>query len=219
MQISSTEENYLKEIFHLCEESQKSATSTNVLAGKLGIKPASVTAMLKKLRDKELINYQRYGDVSLTILGNEIAIGIIRKHRLWEVFLVETLGFTWDEVHEVAEQLEHINSKKLIDKLDAFLLYPKVDPHGDPIPSATGELKQTRKRKLSDAKIGKTYQIVAVSDNSSEFLQFLFQKNIGLGTQIEAIQKHAQDQTILIELSSGKRITFAIALAKNIHVV
>ena len=116
MKTSSTEENYLKSIFHLSEENKKEATSTNVLAHDLGIKPASVSAMLKKLKAKSLINYEPYGDVQLTDLGKKIAIGIIRKHRLWEVFLVETLGFTWDEVHEVAEQLEHIKSQKLIDK-------------------------------------------------------------------------------------------------------
>ncbi len=219
MNISSTEENYLKSIFHLCEENNESVTSTNVLAKDLSIRPASVSAMLKKLKEKKLIDYERYGNVQLTKIGNEIAVNIIRKHRLWEVFLVETLGFSWDEVHEVAEQLEHIKSKKLIDKLDAFLLYPKQDPHGDPIPSATGSLEKVRRRKLSDTKAGNKYEVTAVRDDSSDFLQFLIQQNIGLGTKIEVISIHKEDSALLLQLKNGKRITLSHNAAKNIQVV
>lgn len=219
MKTSSTEENYLKAIFHLCEENKSDCTSTNVLAKELKIKPASVSAMLKKLTAKEYINYQPYGDIVLTKSGQEIAVRVIRKHRLWEVFLVESLGFTWDEVHEVAEQLEHIKSEKLIDKLDAFLRYPKTDPHGDPIPSPTGKLIKIQKRKLSEAPAGKQYEIIAVSDSSSEFLQFLIQQNIGLGSKIELLDKHETDESLLVQLSSGKRITLTQSAANHIQVI
>jgi len=219
MKISSTEENYLKAIFHLCEESQKNVTSTNTLAADLDIRPASVSAMLKKLKEKKLINYEKYGDVKLATLGKEIAVGIIRKHRLWEVFLVDTLGFTWDEVHEVAEQLEHIKSTKLIDKLDAFLLYPKLDPHGDPIPSAKGEIKKINRIRLNEACAGEKYEIVGVSDTSSQLLQFLIKQNIGLGTKIEVIHIHELDASALVQLSNGKRITITLEAAKSIQVI
>jgi len=138
--LSYTEENYLKGIFKLTiEVDDKSEAGTNEIANHLGIKPASANDMLKKLKDKKLIQYERYGKSSLTKEGKKLAIEIVRKHRLWESFLFEKLAFNWDEVHEVAEQLEHIQSKKLIDKLDQFLNYPSTDPHGDPIPNAKGE--------------------------------------------------------------------------------
>lgn len=138
--LSYTEENYLKGIFKLTiEMDDKAEAGTNEIAHHLGIKPASANDMLKKLKDKKLIKYERYGKSSLTKEGKKLAIEIVRKHRLWESFLFEKLAFNWDEVHEVAEQLEHIQSKKLIDKLDQFLNYPSTDPHGDPIPNAKGE--------------------------------------------------------------------------------
>ncbi|MEO0066766.1 MAG: hypothetical protein RI983_2092 [Bacteroidota bacterium] len=138
--LSYTEENYLKGLFKLTIElGEKEEAGTNEIAAQLGVKPASVNDMLKKLKDKKLIQYERYGKSSLTKEGKKRAIEIVRKHRLWETFLHEKLDFNWDEVHEVAEQLEHIQSKKLIDKLDQFLEYPSIDPHGDPIPNAKGE--------------------------------------------------------------------------------
>lgn len=219
MKISSTEENYLKAIFHLCEENKTDCTSTNVLAKELSIKPASVSAMLKKLTTKDYINYKPYSDVVLTDKGRKIAVRVIRKHRLWEVFLVESLGFSWDEVHEVAEQLEHIKSEKLIDKLDAFLRYPKTDPHGDPIPTPTGKLTKIKKQKLNEAKPNMKYEVVAVSDSSSEFLQFLIQQNIGLGTKIELISQNKTDNSLLVQLTTGKRITLAENAASNIQVI
>ncbi len=143
--LSYTEENYLKGIFKLTiEMADKTEAGTNEIANHLGIKPASANDMLKKLKDKKLIQYERYGKSSLTKEGKKLAIEIVRKHRLWESFLFEKLAFNWDEVHEVAEQLEHIQSKKLIDKLDQFLNYPSTDPHGDPIPNAKGEWPTTK---------------------------------------------------------------------------
>jgi DtxR family Mn-dependent transcriptional regulator len=144
--LSYTEENYLKGIFKLTIElDDKAEAGTNEIANHLGIKPASANDMLKKLKDKKLIQYERYGKSSLTKEGKKLAVEIVRKHRLWESFLFEKLAFNWDEVHEVAEQLEHIQSKKLIDKLDQFLNYPSTDPHGDPIPNEKGEWPATKK--------------------------------------------------------------------------
>src|SRR3984885_5178673 len=134
-----TEENYLKAIYHLSHES--GSVSTNQIAAALNTKAASVTDMLKKLADKALINYEKYQGVTLTSAGQKIALHIIRKHRLWEYFLVEKLNFKWDEVHEMAEEMEHISSVELIDRLDKFMDYPKHDPHGDPIPDSDGKFK------------------------------------------------------------------------------
>src|SRR5690554_5916872 len=142
---SDSEENYLKSIFHL-QRLSEDGVSTNAIADRMQTKASSVTDMLKKLADKDLVNYIKYQGVTLTNKGKKTAASIIRKHRLWEVFLVEKLDFNWDEVHEIAEQLEHIQSEKLIKKLDAFLGYPKKDPHGDPIPDADGEIISVKKK-------------------------------------------------------------------------
>lgn len=216
---SQAEENYLKAIYHLSQSEPVGSTSTNILADKLSIRPASVTSMLKKLKAKNLIHYEPYGKVVLTIQGQNLAIEVVRKHRLWEVFLVETLGFTWDEVHEVAEQLEHIQSKKLIEKLDAFLLHPKKDPHGDPIPKADGSINQIEKKNLQDAEAGKEYEVISVSDTSSAFLQYLIEHNIGLGCILKLIRKHSFDDSLLIELTSGQQLTLSKEAAAHLQVI
>jgi DtxR family Mn-dependent transcriptional regulator len=138
---TETEENYIKAIFHL--QKQTTQVSTQELSGSLQTKPASVTDMLKKLKTKRLINYKPYYGFRLSAEGNRVALGIIRRHRLWEFFLAEKLDFQWDEVHEVAEQLEHVSSQKLIEKLDAYLGFPKLDPHGDPIPDQDGNFRNS----------------------------------------------------------------------------
>ncbi|WP_243389180.1 metal-dependent transcriptional regulator, partial [Flavobacterium psychrophilum] len=140
-----SEENYLKTIYHLTTISD-SEVSTNAIAEKMETKASSVTDMLKKLSEKDLINYKKYQGVSLTETGSLSAKMIVRKHRLWEVFLVEKLDFPWDEVHDIAEQLEHIKSEKLINKLDDFLGNPTEDPHGDPIPNANGQIISIEKQ-------------------------------------------------------------------------
>ena len=152
---SFTEENYLKEIFKLMEQ-QGTDVSTNSIAEKLGTKAASVSDMLKKLSDKKLINYQKYQGVSLSPKGKKVALGIIRNHRLWEVFLVEKLNFKWDEVHEMAEELEHINSKEMVQRLDKYLGFPKFDPHGDPIPDGNGKIGTQKSRILSQLNLNKS---------------------------------------------------------------
>ncbi len=215
MILSYTEENYLKSIYHLGNNSSHEQTSTNSIAEFLLIKPATVTSMLKKLKVKHLISYERYGKVSLTKKGNEIALQIIRKHRLWEVFLVDKLNFKWDEVHEVAEQLEHIQSEKLINKLDAFLEFPTHDPHGDPIPDTKGKVVSISKTTLAEATVGSTYKVVAVKDSSSEFLNYLMQLHITLSTSIKVIRKIEFDHSMQIQVNK-KEINVSEKFASNI---
>ena len=212
--LTLAEENYLKAIYHL-EQQLKNSVSTNALAEEIQTKASSVTDMLKKLADKGYADYIKYQGVNLTQKGKQVAIGIIRKHRLWEVFLVEKLNFKWDEVHEVAEDLEHIQSQKLIDQLDAFLEYPTHDPHGDPIPDKDGKFKQIEKILLSQAIVGNKYQCVGVKDTSSAFLKYLDANAIALGTKIVLLHKEPFDQSIKIELN-GIEITVSQNVAKNL---
>ena len=183
-----SEENYIKVIYHLSLVSPK-GVNTNAIAGMLETKASSVTDMLKKLSDKELVAYQKYQGVTLTENGFLSAKMIVRKHRLWEVFLVEKLGFAWDEVHEIAEELEHIKSEALIDKLDEFLEFPDFDPHGDPIPNRNGVIKKITKLLLSEADLNKEYQCVGVKDSSSEFLKYLDKQKIALGSLLIVKEK------------------------------
>ncbi|MGQ3086289.1 metal-dependent transcriptional regulator, partial [Flavobacterium sp.] len=178
-----SEENYLKVIYHLSTTSGK-GISTNAIANVMESKPSSVTDMVQKLADKELVNYKKYQGVELTDKGRFTALMIVRKHRLWEVFLVEKLNFSWDEVHDVAEQLEHIKSEKLTDKLDEFLDFPTEDPHGDPIPDRNGKIAKVDKKLLSEMVVGKKVICVGVKDSSPPFLQYLDKQQIALGSSI-----------------------------------
>lgn len=214
--LTFTEENYLKAIYHLEISSEKNETSTNTIAEHLAIKPATVTAMLKKLNDKKYISYQKYGKVSLSKTGKNIALQIVRKHRLWEVFLVDKLDFTWDEIHEIAEQLEHIQSAKLIDKLDEFLKFPAFDPHGDPIPNTKGIIHEQVRKTLSEAKLGVVYKVIAVKDTSSEFLQYLMQLHITLSTKIKVISKFEFDNSLLILINNKREITISEKFSQHI---
>lgn len=179
-----SEENYLKTIYHITAESGEEV-STNAIAEKMETKASSVTDMLKKLAEKELIVYKKYQGVSLTDEGKMAAKMIVRKHRLWEVFLVDTLQFPWDEVHDIAEQLEHIKSEKLINKLDDFLGNPTEDPHGDPIPDVNGKIVKVEKLLLSELKENQTGICVGVKDSSTEFLKYLDKNKIALGVSIK----------------------------------
>jgi DtxR family Mn-dependent transcriptional regulator len=198
-----SEENYLKIIYHLSVVS-KTEVSTNAIAQEIQTKASSVTDMLKKLAEKELVSYQRYQGVSLTDKGFFAAKMIVRKHRLWEVFLVEKLDFTWGEVHEIAEELEHIQSDKLINKLDAFLDFPTKDPHGDPIPDKDGNIIKLEKQLLSELDINKTGICVGVKDSSSGFLQYLDKQKIALGAKIKIIEKESFDNSLIIEVDEKK---------------
>ena len=217
--LSYTEENYLKALLQLSlEEGSNDEAGTNEVAAYLGVKPATTTAMLKKLKEKKLINYEKYGKISLTAEGRKLAIEVLRKHRLWETFLYEKMEFTWDEVHEVAEQLEHIQSPKLVNKLDKFLGYPEFDPHGDPIPNAAGEIKTYAKKTLSQMEVASTCVMVAVKDNSAPFLQYVVQLGLGINNKIKVLAKQPYDAMMEIEVN-GKKSAVSQKFADNIYVV
>lgn len=211
---STSEENYIKAIFHLQGEG---SVNTNKLAAELKTRPASVTDMMKKLRDKKLVHYQAYKGFRLTTEGKKLALLIIRRHRLWEFFLAEKLRFSWDEVHEVAEDLEHVSSKKLIDKLDEYLGFPRFDPHGDPIPDANGKIEPTKQVCLTDLALNKAGIVCYVSDQSTEMLDLLSHKNIGMGTRIEIKKRFQFDQSLEIRVKQQTE-TISEVLARNIYV-
>ena len=213
---SQSEENYLKTIYHLSLISNKGIT-TNAIAKKLETKASSVTDMVQKLSEKELIIYKKYQGVTLTEFGKTTAANIVRKHRLWEVFLVEKLNFSWDEVHDVAEQLEHIKSPKLIQELDSFLGFPTHDPHGDPIPDDKGNLKISEKSLLSTLVKNESGICVGVIDSSSEFLQFLDKKGITLGKQITVLEKEEFDDSLSIMIND-KKFSISQKIASNLYI-
>ncbi|PTQ95796.1 DtxR family iron (metal) dependent repressor [Mucilaginibacter yixingensis] len=210
-----TEENYLKTIYH-CSLNNESV-STNQLAAAINTKAASVTDMLKKLAEKQLINYTKYQGVTLTETGEKIALGIIRKHRLWEYFLVEKLHFKWDEVHEMAEELEHISSIELINRLDQFMDYPKYDPHGDPIPDASGQFKRQELKPVSALVIGQAGIISGVGDHSPAFLQYLEKTSLVLGARIEVKDIVAYDHSVVL-LIGNQTTGISREVAKNLLV-
>ena len=214
--LSITEENHLKAIFHLSSDGNKDV-STNAIADSLKTKAPSVTDMLKKLFEKKLVSYKKYQGSSLTADGRKTALNIIRKHRLWEVFLVNKLNFNWDEVHDIAEQLEHIKSEKLINELDKFLYYPDKDPHGDPVPNPAGFIKYTTKLVLSDLAIGETGKFVGIKDSSSTFLKLLDKRKISLGSNIKVLHQEDFDQSIYIGLDETN-LTISVKSANNIYV-
>lgn len=214
MNLSLTEENYIKTIYHLAEQSKKGA-STNAIANQLKTKAASVSDMLKKLAKKELLNHQKYHGVQLTSEGTKVALWIIRKHRLWEVFLVEKLKFNWDEVHQVAEQLEHINSALLIERLDKFLGEPKYDPHGEPIPDKNGLFTLRKKCSLIDLKLGKEAEVIAVQDDES-LLQYLDKLGIKIGTKIKILDKVEYDNSLELLINGKTKRLVSSQIAKHI---
>lgn len=210
---SFTEENYLKIIYHLAENTDN--VQTNAIAAQMQTKPASVTDMIKKLAEKGFVDYIKYQGVTLTDKGRNAAIDIVRKHRLWEVFLVDKLNFKWDEVHDVAEELEHIKSTALIERLDEFLGFPKSDPHGDPIPDKNGRFAKTQFTKLIDLKIGDNGTITGVSQHSSAFLKHLEKLGLTLGKQIEVNDVTDFDGSVEI-LVAGKQTNISREVAKHI---
>lgn len=211
LSMTLSEEDYIKAIYHL-SETENVSVATNAIAEQMSTKPSSVTDMLKKLSDKSLVNYKKYQGVSLTEKGRLVALTIVRKHRLWEVFLVDKLNFSWDEVHEVAEQLEHIKSEALIDKLDAHLGYPKVDPHGDPIPTKDGTFKKSVKKLISELPVSSEGVCVGVNDSSVAFLKFLDKNKISLGNTLKILEREEFDGSVIIQTRTGTiRISEQIA--------
>ena len=216
MKYSSSKENYLKAIFHLQEED--GMVTTNALAAELNTRAASVTDMLKKLKTQKLLLYEKYQGFRLSNEGRKVAIQIIRKHRLWELFLVEKLHFGWEEVHEIAEELEHISSRKLIDRLDEFLGFPTADPHGDPIPDAQGKLMSRNDISLMDLKMNKMAEVSNISDQSPEMLDLLKHKNISLGTKLEIRKRFSVDNSVEIRIRNQSPVTISEHVAKNVFV-
>ncbi|MEO3403590.1 metal-dependent transcriptional regulator [Mucilaginibacter sp. CAU 1740] len=207
------EENYLKAIYHLTVNDGNA--STNSIASSLNTKASSVTDMLKKLADKALINYIPYQGVSLTTSGEKIALGIIRRHRLWEYFLVEKLNFKCDEVHDLAEEMEHISSQQLIDRLDEFMGYPKHDPHGDPIPDCDGNFSSDELKLVSAALINQTGVISGVRDHSPSFLQYLDKQELTIGCRVTVTDIIEYDHSVTL-LLNNKKIHISREVANNI---
>lgn len=215
--LTLNEQDYIKAIFHLTYESNELEIGTNKLAEKLNLSPGSVNLMVKKLKSKNIVNYKKYGKISLTNEGKQYAIILIRKHRLWETFLCDYLNFTWDEVHQVAEQLEHINSEKLIDKLDKFMGYPKKDPHGSLIPGKSGIYLIENHKLLSESEINKNLIVASINDENEELLKYASSIGIELGTKIKIIEKRKFDKSIVISMNS-KTEQLSEVFAKNIYI-
>ena len=211
------EENYLKAVFKL-SKGEKSAVSTGAIAEELKINAASVTDKLKRLSGKKLLHYEKSRGAFLTETGRKVAVSIIRKHRIWELFLVQKLGFKWDEVHEIAEQLEHVQSDKLIDKIDAMLGFPKTDPHGDPIPDKNGNFEQEQTFFLSSLKAGKKYKFKGVTDHSPEFLKHLEKLGLIIGDSIQIKEVEEFDKTMQVILKGNKKAAITHRVASNILV-
>lgn len=211
------EENYLKAIYHLSYGGAKNV-STNALAEQLNTKPASVTDMIRKLSDKNLVKYEKYQGVNLSQAGKEHALKVIRKHRLWETFLVDKLQFKWDEVHAVAEQLEHIQSSILVERLDHFLGYPEYDPHGEPIPNAEGQFKTKFNTLIQDMLPGQLGVVVSVKTTDPQFLQYLDKMGILIGTQLSIIDKVPFDESVQIQIKENARtLSISKDIATNVY--
>jgi len=218
-ELSFTEENYLKAIYYLQQASVSKEVSVNDIAEKMSTRPATVTDMLRKLSDKKLIHYEKYKKTQLSKIGTGLALQIVRKHRLWEVFLHEKLRFSWDEVHEVAEELEHIRSAKLIERLDEFLEYPRFDPHGDPIPNAAGEVRPASNTTLSQSEAGKKLKLVAVRDTSSAFLQHLERFGLYIGVGLQVSEFLPFDRSVMVSIDKAPPVMLSDKIAGNLLVV
>lgn len=215
--ISKTEENYLKAIYKICEETGEMATN-NAISSAMNTTAASVTDMIKRLSKNQLIHYQKHKGARLTDTGNTLATNLVRKHRLWETFLVEKLNFTWDEVHDIAEELEHIKSPELIDRLDAFLGNPKFDPHGDPIPDIHGNIVFRKQIPLSELTVRKEAVIVGVQDHSPTFLQYLDKLGLVLGGKIKVIERFEYDGSTQILLNDQQEQILTNKVCNNLFV-
>lgn len=210
-----SEENYLKAIYRLAQEKGRKITPKGI-SDALGNNPASVVDMIRKLVEKELIDYDKKKGVRLTAQGQKNAILIVRRHRLWEVFLLEKLGYQWDEIHDIAEELEHIKDATLADRLDGFLGFPEYDPHGDPIPKANGKVPKSYSLTLANMKEGANGRVAAVRDTSSAFLQYLLRLEIGIGTNIRLIEKISFDNSLVISIGGKDQTTVSQKFGESI---
>lgn len=212
---SLSEENYLKAIYALNHEDGISA-STNQIAERMNTKASSVSVMLKKLKEKDLVNYQKYHSTELTEKGKKVAISIIRKHRLWEHFLVNKLNFNWDEVHDIAEQLEHIKSEELTNRLEALLDFPNFDPHGDPIPDKNGIFPERANFTLDRCKKNESVEIIGVTDHSSEFYKYLESKDLKIGSIVKIQTTNSFDITLEVDSNKSDMAFITNEVAKNL---
>lgn len=215
---SSTEEDYIKTIFNLTGPAGE-LVSTNSIAHKLETSAASVTDMLKRLSDKKLLYYEKYYGARLTAKGEKIARTLVRKHRLWEVFLVDKLGFKWDEVHDIAEQLEHVRSEPLIARLDEYLSFPRFDPHGDPIPDEDGNMDERSRILLAQLPPGKSGQVVGVKDSSEQFLRYLDSVKVTLGSRLSVSNKIEYDGSMILDIEKHGKLTISNMVAQNLWVI
>lgn len=216
--LSPAEENYLKAVFKLQVEKQ-ALVSTSALAQAFGIQAPSVTDMVKKLANKKLLKYEKSKGVKLTESGSKVAIALVRKHRIWETFLVQTLGFGWEEVHELAEELEHVHSEKLTNRLDSFLGFPRVDPHGDPIPDKDGKISKSNTIPLAEALPGKSYTVVGMADDSAELLKYLNRIEIRLGTTFLYSNNEPFDGSVIIKIRNKESLGLSAQVAKALLVL
>ncbi|MBG25958.1 MAG: iron-dependent repressor [Croceibacter sp.] len=217
IELTKSEEDYLKAIFQLMLDSDNEKVGNNKLADYLNISPASVNNMVKKLKLKKLLKSERYAKLQLTDSGRDIAVGLIRKHRLWETFLSKYLNFTWDEVHDVAEQLEHVKSPKLINELDRFMDFPKKDPHGEVIPDAEGNYRTFEKVTLASLDSGTICKLISVNDGSVEFLRYVSEIGLALSSEIKVIEKRSFDNSVKIEFNDSIE-TVSQKFADNVFV-
>ncbi len=215
--LTVSEENHLKAIFKISERNG-TPVSTNKIAHELNTAAASVTDMLKRLSAKKLIKYEKYQGAHLTEQGNQLATRLVRKHRLWETFLVEKLEFSWDEVHQIAEQLEHIQSETLTERLDAFLDYPRFDPHGDPIPDRNGKFTLRKQHVLDSLEQGDTGIIIGVSNHDTDFLKLLDELQVKLGVTISILSKFDYDDSLKVRIGESAEHIIPKNISKNIYV-
>jgi DtxR family Mn-dependent transcriptional regulator len=216
MKYSVSEENYIKAIYHLQQEVDR--VNTMLLASTLKTKPASITDMLKKLKTKRLLDYKPYYGFKLSAEGNRVALGIVRRHRLWEFFLAEKLKFNWEEVHEMAEDLEHVSNKKLIDKLDAFLGYPKFDPHGDPIPDQDGKIQKEEHILLSELKVKAQGRVTKIKSHSTKIMDLIAHQQMNIGSKITVKKVFEFDESMEIIIDGKITKNISKQLANNIFI-
>jgi DtxR family transcriptional regulator, Mn-dependent transcriptional regulator len=213
---TKAEENYIKAIYKIADRDGR-AVATNAIASQMQTSAASVTDMIKRLSEKKLVNYQKYRGVTLSDIGRALATDLVRKHRLWEAFLVDKLHFKWNEIHDIAEELEHIDSSELINRLDAFLDFPRFDPHGDPIPSIDGKFTLRNQVILAELEAGITATVVGVRAHEDSFLAHLDDIGLSLSRKVEVLEKYRYDDSLLIEIE-GTRRTISSKVAGNIYV-
>lgn len=215
---SSTVEDYIKAVYALQRDSPTREATVARLAATLGVTKGSVTAMVRKLREAKLVDAKRYGGITLTDTGQKLAIDIVRRHRLIEVFLVETLGFDWSEVHEEAERLEHALSAKVLERLDAFLDYPAIDPHGDPIPDATGQLDEGARTPLGALNAGQRATVARVSDQDPAFLEFAARHGLRPGVRIVIVDVSPEADAVRVRVATKQAVSLSLRAAQKIFV-